>query len=86
MFNAIFSRFSEPTAPRKLRGFSISSTQLNVTWDEPESQNGKLTGYTVYYKHMMDDRNKNVPSEEWQISSTTFPATVLVGLGENNLV
>ena len=86
MFNAFISCFSEPTAPQNLRGFNISSTQLNLTWDEPKRRNGKLTSYTLYYKRIKDDSNQNVPSLEWQSNSTTFPSAVLIGLGENNLV
>ena len=86
IFNVFILFFSGLTAPQKLRGFNISSPQLNLTWDEPERRNGKLTSYTFYYKRIKDDSNQNVTSLEWQSNSTTFPSAVLIKLGENNLV
>ncbi|XP_076649080.1 tyrosine-protein phosphatase Lar isoform X3 [Halictus rubicundus] len=37
------------TAPRKVQIRPLSSTTMLIQWDEPETPNGQVTGYKVYY-------------------------------------
>ncbi|XP_033336425.1 tyrosine-protein phosphatase Lar isoform X4 [Megalopta genalis] len=37
------------TAPRQIMARPLSSTTMLVQWDEPETPNGQVTGYKVYY-------------------------------------
>ncbi|XP_046841964.1 titin-like isoform X3 [Xenia sp. Carnegie-2017] len=61
-----------PSEPRNVRALNVSSTQLNVSWDEPEKFNGILLSYTVYYKRIRDDNNEVVHSMNYE-STNTLP-------------
>ncbi|KAI4499442.1 hypothetical protein M0802_005338 [Mischocyttarus mexicanus] len=49
------------TAPRKVQVRPLSSSTMVIQWDEPETPNGQVTGYKVYYS--MDP---NQPMASWQ--------------------
>ncbi|XP_047359953.1 tyrosine-protein phosphatase Lar isoform X11 [Vespa velutina] len=49
------------TAPRKVQVRPLSSSTMVIQWDEPETPNGQVTGYKVYYT--MDP---NQPMASWQ--------------------
>ena len=68
----------EPTEPLNLRASNVNSQQLNVSWSEPERRNGILTVYTVYYKLLRDDKNKNVPGTTWKSEEIASDKTTVV--------
>ena len=74
----------EPTKPLNVIAVNVSSTTLKVTWTEPERRNGILTGYTIYYRLIRNDRNENVTAA---IVSQTISQTIfnLTGLGKNTI-
>ena len=67
-----------PTKPLKLRAFNVSSQELNVSWNEPERPNGILTGYTVYYKLLRNDKNDSVPQATWKTKNNVSERSVLL--------
>ena len=42
-----FTSEAVPSAPRDLRNVSRTRTSVTLTWDQPESINGVLSGYSV---------------------------------------
>ncbi|XP_046863649.1 phosphatidylinositol phosphatase PTPRQ-like isoform X3 [Xenia sp. Carnegie-2017] len=66
-----------PSEPRNVRASNVSSTQLNVSWDEPEKFNGILLSYTVYYKLLRDD-NKVVPGTSYESRNISSDARTLI--------
>ncbi|ODN02995.1 Tyrosine-protein phosphatase Lar [Orchesella cincta] len=48
------------SAPRNVNARPLSSSQMLVTWEEPESPNGQITGYKVYYT-----TNPTLPLAQW---------------------
>lgn len=52
---------TEPgTAPRNVQVRPLSSSTMVIQWDEPETPNGQITGYKVYYT-----QNPNIPMNSW---------------------
>ncbi|XP_025991163.1 tyrosine-protein phosphatase Lar isoform X8 [Solenopsis invicta] len=49
------------TAPRKVQVRPLSSSTMVIQWDEPETPNGQVTGYKVYYT-----TDSNQPMASWQ--------------------
>ncbi|XP_011638690.1 tyrosine-protein phosphatase Lar isoform X11 [Pogonomyrmex barbatus] len=49
------------TAPRKVQVRPLSSSTMVIQWDEPETPNGQVTGYKVYYT-----TDSNQPMVSWQ--------------------
>ena len=82
MIDIIISNFRifplVPTEPLNLRASNVSSQQLNVSWSEPEWRNGILTGYTVYYKLLRDDKNENVLGATWKSEDIPSNKTTVV--------
>ncbi|XP_076161482.1 tyrosine-protein phosphatase Lar isoform X5 [Ptiloglossa arizonensis] len=52
------------TAPRKVQARPLSSTTMLIQWDEPETPNGQVTGYKVYYT---TDSNQQMASWEYKM-------------------
>ncbi|XP_031831667.1 putative receptor-type tyrosine-protein phosphatase mosPTP-1 isoform X7 [Nomia melanderi] len=40
-----------PTKPLNLSSHDITSTTIELSWSEPESANGIISGYRIYYRH-----------------------------------
>ena len=82
MIDIIISNFRifplVPTEPLNLRASNVSSKQLNVSWSEPERRNGILTGYTVYYKLLRDDKNENFLGATWKSEDIPSNKTIVV--------
>ena len=82
MIDIIISNFRifplVPNEPLNLRASNVSSQQLNVSWSEPERRNGILTGYTVYYKLLRDDKNKNVLGATWKSEDIRSNKTIVI--------
>ena len=73
-----------PNKPLAVNAVNVSSTELNVTWMEPKRRNGILTGYTIYYKLVTNDKNENVTANSSTFSkNTTHTSSKLVGLGKS---
>ncbi|XP_060521097.1 tyrosine-protein phosphatase Lar isoform X3 [Cylas formicarius] len=52
---------TEPgTAPRNVQVRPLSSSTMVIQWDEPETPNGQVTGYKVYYT-----TNSQLPMAQW---------------------
>ncbi|XP_049808964.1 tyrosine-protein phosphatase Lar [Schistocerca nitens] len=49
------------TAPRNVQVRPLSSSTVVIQWDEPETPNGQVTGYKVYYT-----TTPNQPMASWQ--------------------
>ena len=54
---ALNNLFSAPTAPRNLQLSVVSSTSISVTWEEPETKNGRIRRYAVSYGTARDKLN-----------------------------
>ena len=82
MIDIIISNFRifplVPTEPLNLRASNVTSQQLNVSWSEPERRNGILTGYTVYYKLLRDDKNENVLGTTWKSEDIPSNKTTVI--------
>ncbi|KAF6202866.1 hypothetical protein GE061_003271 [Apolygus lucorum] len=53
---------TEPgTAPRNVQVRPLSSSTMVIQWDEPETPNGQITGYKVYYT-----MNPQQPMNSWE--------------------
>ncbi|XP_043260658.1 tyrosine-protein phosphatase Lar isoform X5 [Colletes gigas] len=52
------------TAPRKVQARPLSSSTVVIQWNEPETPNGQVTGYKVYYT---TDWNQPMASWEYQM-------------------
>ncbi|CAK9817641.1 Tyrosine-protein phosphatase Lar [Anthophora quadrimaculata] len=52
------------TAPRKVQARPLSSSTMVIQWDEPETPNGQVTGYKVYYT---TDPNRPMASWKYQM-------------------
>ncbi|XP_069702214.1 tyrosine-protein phosphatase Lar isoform X7 [Periplaneta americana] len=53
---------TEPgTAPRNVQVRPLSSSTMVIQWDEPETPNGQVTGYKVYYTV-----NPTLPMASWE--------------------
>ncbi|XP_066254214.1 tyrosine-protein phosphatase Lar isoform X6 [Euwallacea similis] len=48
------------TAPRSVQVRPLSSSTMVIQWDEPETPNGQVTGYKVYYT-----TNSQLPMAQW---------------------
>lgn len=48
------------TTPRNVQVRPLSSSTMVIQWDEPESQNGQVTAYKVYYT-----TNPDLPMSSW---------------------
>ncbi|XP_017782566.1 PREDICTED: tyrosine-protein phosphatase Lar isoform X5 [Nicrophorus vespilloides] len=67
---------TEPgTAPRNVQPKPLSSTTMVVQWDEPETPNGQVTGYKVYYTE-----NSYLQMAQWK--SQTVDNNRLTTIGE----
>ncbi|XP_076263869.1 tyrosine-protein phosphatase Lar isoform X2 [Rhynchophorus ferrugineus] len=52
---------TEPgTAPRNVQTRPLSSSTMVIQWEEPETPNGQVTGYKVYYT-----TNSQLPMAQW---------------------
>ncbi|CAG2054332.1 unnamed protein product, partial [Timema podura] len=49
------------TAPRNVQVRPLSSSTMVIQWDEPETPNGQVTGYKVYYT-----TNPSLPMASWE--------------------
>jgi netrin-G3 ligand len=49
------------STPRNLSARPLSASTMVIQWDEPEDQNGLVTGYKVYYT-----TNSNLPLSQWE--------------------
>ncbi|BET03182.1 phosphatase [Nesidiocoris tenuis] len=49
------------TAPRNVQVRPLSSSTMVIQWDEPETPNGQITGYKVYYT-----MNPQLPMNSWE--------------------
>ncbi|XP_017884553.1 tyrosine-protein phosphatase Lar isoform X9 [Ceratina calcarata] len=61
------------TAPRKVQARPLSSTTMVIQWDEPETPNGQVTGYKVYYT---TDQNQPMASWEHQMVDNSQLTTI----------
>ncbi|XP_076229923.1 tyrosine-protein phosphatase Lar isoform X5 [Nomia melanderi] len=62
------------TAPRKVQVRPLSSTTMVIQWDEPETPNGQVTGYKVYYT-----TNPNEPMASWHYQTVDNNQLTTVG-------
>uniref|UniRef100_A0A8D8LUZ9 protein-tyrosine-phosphatase n=1 Tax=Cacopsylla melanoneura TaxID=428564 RepID=A0A8D8LUZ9_9HEMI len=54
--------YEEPgTAPRDVQVRPLSSSTMVIQWDEPETPNGQITGYKVYYT-----QDQSLPMSAWE--------------------
>ncbi|XP_074033779.1 tyrosine-protein phosphatase Lar isoform X2 [Leptinotarsa decemlineata] len=59
---AVTTGETEPgTAPRNVQVRPLSSSTMVIQWDEPETPNGQVTGYKVYYT-----TNAQQPMAQWE--------------------
>ncbi|XP_071869814.1 tyrosine-protein phosphatase Lar isoform X6 [Bombus fervidus] len=61
------------TAPRKVVARPLSSSTMVIQWDEPETPNGQVTGYKVYYT---TDPNQQMASWQYQLVDNSQLTTI----------
>ncbi|XP_076680114.1 tyrosine-protein phosphatase Lar isoform X4 [Andrena cerasifolii] len=61
------------TAPRKVQVRPLSSSTMVIQWDEPETPNGQVTGYKVYYT---TDPNQQMASWQYQMVDNSQLTTI----------
>ncbi|XP_029170273.1 tyrosine-protein phosphatase Lar isoform X8 [Nylanderia fulva] len=61
------------TAPRKVQVRPLSSSTMVIQWDEPETPNGQVTGYKVYYT---TDSNQAMASWQYQMVDNSQLTTI----------
>ncbi|XP_014472439.1 PREDICTED: tyrosine-protein phosphatase Lar isoform X4 [Dinoponera quadriceps] len=61
------------TAPRKVQVRPLSSSTMVIQWDEPETPNGQVTGYKVYYT---TDSNQQMASWQYQMVDNSQLTTI----------
>ncbi|XP_029041867.1 tyrosine-protein phosphatase Lar isoform X5 [Osmia bicornis bicornis] len=61
------------TAPRKVQARPLSSSTMVIQWDEPETPNGQVTGYKVYYT---TDSNQQMASWQYQMVDNSQLTTI----------
>ncbi|XP_028413458.1 titin-like isoform X2 [Dendronephthya gigantea] len=49
-----------PSAPTNVKIISVSSSQLNITWQPPADPNGVITGYYITWRMIKNDLNQSV--------------------------
>ncbi|KAK7792967.1 hypothetical protein R5R35_007615 [Gryllus longicercus] len=59
--DAVFGGAKPGTAPRNVQVRPLSSSTMVIQWDEPETPNGQVTGYKVYYT-----TNPSLPMASWE--------------------
>ena len=45
-----------PSAPSSVTAVVVSTRFITLSWDQPESTNGDVEGYSVFYKEEGSDR------------------------------
>nr|XP_012139448.1 PREDICTED: tyrosine-protein phosphatase Lar isoform X6 [Megachile rotundata] len=61
------------TAPRKVQARPLSSSTMVIQWDEPETPNGQVTGYKVYYTI---DPSQQMASWQYQMVDNSQLTTI----------
>ncbi|XP_076757587.1 tyrosine-protein phosphatase Lar isoform X4 [Xylocopa sonorina] len=61
------------TAPRAVQARPLSSSTMVIQWDEPETPNGQVTGYKVYYTM---DPNQQMASWQYQMVDNSQLTTI----------
>jgi len=56
--------FVAPNPPQDVRGLSVNSTTVEVTWNQPSITNGNLRYYTVVYGSSNDTEMMEVNSSD----------------------
>uniref|UniRef100_A0A182NNQ3 Fibronectin type-III domain-containing protein n=1 Tax=Anopheles dirus TaxID=7168 RepID=A0A182NNQ3_9DIPT len=60
------------SAPRNVEVKPLSSSTMLITWEPPETPNGQVTGYKVYYT-----TNPNQPEASWDSQMETNDMTTI---------
>ncbi|XP_049549048.1 tyrosine-protein phosphatase Lar isoform X2 [Anopheles darlingi] len=63
------------SAPRNIEVKPLSSSTMLITWEPPETPNGQVTGYKVYYT-----TNPNQPEASWDSQKETNDMTTISDL------
>ncbi|XP_050086200.1 tyrosine-protein phosphatase Lar isoform X3 [Anopheles aquasalis] len=63
------------SAPRNIEVKPLSSSTMLITWESPETPNGQVTGYKVYYT-----TNPNQPEASWDSQKETNDMTTISDL------
>jgi hypothetical protein len=68
---------STPTAPLNLNGVALSTTVIRLVWEPPQTPNGIITRYTVYYSN-----GTSLDATNFKVKNISAPATTtdIVGL------
>lgn len=73
--------FAGPSAPRELTLYAHNKKRIQVTWKYPHPDNGKITGYKVFYKLTYLD-GVVVEKTKEQVQPAKEEHATLIGLGE----
>ena len=52
--------YVDPTSPQDVKVFMIDSTSLNVTWQPPQEENGKILHYVIHYQRVGSSKKFSV--------------------------
>lgn len=65
--------FTAPTKPENLTSRGITGTTIELSWSEPESANGVIAGYRVYYMHSnYTDVKMHIPDKSTDSDDTNI--------------
>lgn len=49
-----------PSVPQNFTATASSSSEVELSWDDPEYRNGKIIHYQLYYKQIADNSVSNI--------------------------
>ncbi|XP_050086198.1 tyrosine-protein phosphatase Lar isoform X1 [Anopheles aquasalis] len=73
--DSIYGGSKMESAPRNIEVKPLSSSTMLITWESPETPNGQVTGYKVYYT-----TNPNQPEASWDSQKETNDMTTISDL------
>ncbi|XP_035795178.1 tyrosine-protein phosphatase Lar-like isoform X7 [Anopheles albimanus] len=73
--DSIYGGSKMESAPRNIEVKPLSSSTMLITWEPPETPNGQVTGYKVYYT-----TNPNQPEASWDSQKETNDMTTISDL------
>jgi hypothetical protein len=78
-FNIYYIFYSAPGPPGRVELFSISRSQLHLTWRAPEKPNGIITAYNVTWRRISNDKKQNVDGNLNQTRLSNDQTSYIIG-------
>jgi len=61
-----------PSAPREVMALLVSTRFVTLSWKPPAHVNGRIVGYTVYYKELGSDRERVVNTTQSELEEVNI--------------